>query len=258
MNPKQAYQDGDLSQAMTLAAEVVKQNPSDVTARVFFAELCCIVGDLERADKQLQTLITLAPELVLTASNWRQLIRAAYARNSVYQEGATPTLVAPPSPDVERALHQLVALHNNFLETETTDSDENSSPANVVFTVNQSSTAALRDLDDLNADILEFLGTNGNYFWVELSQIESLHLETPERPLDLLWRKCRLITNGGSDGVVFMPTIYPNTSDDTQQLLGRSTDWVNRNGLELGLGLREFLVGDEVLSIMDLKSLVRA
>lgn len=257
MTPQQAYQSGNLSQALTLAMEVVKQNPSDVGARVFFAELCCIVGDLERADKQLQTLLTLSPELALTASNWRQLIRAAYSRNGVYREGETPTLIAPATPAIELALSQLVALRDGD-ETAIQagiGKSEQLAASNVI--VNGKQASDIRDLDDVQTTVFEFFGTNGNYFWIDINQIEHLQFETPERPLDLLWRKCSLTVTSGSEGVVFMPAIYPNTTDDSQQLLGRSTDWKNHLGLELGLGLREFWVDDEVINIMDLNTLTR-
>ena len=259
MTPQQAYKAGDLSQAMTLAIETVKHNPSDIGARVFFAELCCIVGDLERADKQLQTLLTLAPELGLTASNWRQLIRAAFARTAVYREGATPTLVSPATPAIELALANLLAIRDNQtapIGDNTGAADQPQMVANLQ--VNGKPVQIMRDLDDINATVLEFLGSNGNYFWVDLNQVESLTFEPPQRPLDLLWRKCNLTIASGSDGVVFMPTIYPHTLDDSQQLLGKSTAWHNRSGLELGLGLREFLVDDDILSVMEIDSITQS
>lgn len=256
---RDAYQSGDLTSALSLAVSAVKENPSDETSRIFLAEVCCVVGDLERADKQLQTLLTLSPELAITASNWRQLIRAAYSRKSVYEEGETPTLIGPATPAIELALSQLIALRGNDEQTlqastQTTAELELSTG----LTINGEKLELQRDLDDINAQVFEFLGSNGKYFWVDFSQIERIEFSAPERPLDLLWRKCSISTKAGSDGVVFMPTIYPTTSDDPLQLMGRQTAWQTHSGLELGNGLREFLVGEEAVSILDIKLIERA
>lgn len=258
MTAHEAFQQGDLTTALTLAADAVKAKPSNAASRIFLAELCCIVGDLERADKQLQTLITLDPESALIASNWRQLIRAAYARNAVFNDSEVPTLIGPATPAIEIALKQLVAVR---------EGDDTAAPALLeqaqaaVLTsdllINNQPVEVFRDLDDINAQVFEFLGTNGNYFWIDVRQIKNLEFAAPERPLDLLWRKCTIATDSGSDGVVFMPSIYPRTQDDSRQLLGRHTDWQDCNGFELGLGLREFLVDDEVMSVLDLQTIAR-
>jgi len=259
MNVNEAYKAGNLALALSLSAQEVKQKPKDVAARVLFAELCCIAGDLERADKQLQTLLTLSPELAFTTSNWRQLIRAAYSRANVYHEGEVPTLIAEVTPAIEVALAQLVALRSNDKSAmdETLNQSVNT-PSATHFAINGAVCFEFRDLDDVNANILEFLGTNGKYFWVDLCQVESITFEKPQRPLDLLWRKCNLTISNGSDGVVFMPTVYPFTQEDPECLLGRSTAWQNQLGCELGSGLREFLVNDDVLSVMELESIARA
>ena len=55
-NATDAFKAGNLTDAIAAAIEQVRANPADRGKRMFFAELCCFAGDLERPDKQLDVL----------------------------------------------------------------------------------------------------------------------------------------------------------------------------------------------------------
>lgn len=247
----QCYKNGDIETAIQLLKQQVKQSPSDLQARVFLSELLCLNGDLLKADGQLQSLVVTAPDMMLLVSNWRQLISAAYVREAVYRREATPTLIADATPGIKSAMAKLLSNQNEA----GADSQAQKSKDKGLLLVNGEPSEVLLDLDELQGPVLEFLGTNGDYFWIDISQVVSLICHKPERPLDLLWRKCELVTTTGSEGVVFMPAIYPLESSDMQCKLGRATDWRELDGLQRGMGLREFLVGDQFLNVHDLESI---
>jgi hypothetical protein len=57
----------------------------------------------------------------------------------------------------------------------------------------------------------------------------------------------------GQEGVVYMPAIYPWTAKDMPNplRLGRGTEWQEDAGLVRGLGMREFLVGEEAKTLAE-------
>jgi len=258
LSAKDCYLEGDLTAAIDTIADEIRDEPGNANKRAFLVELLCFNGDFERADKQLNTLVTLDTQLALTVGTWRQLIRAAQTRCDVYDSGAIPEVIETPTPRIQNSLALLLALRENRtndyvaliakIDTETTSDGYN---------INGQIVNDLRDLDDVNAGVLEVLASNGKYFWVDFSQVIELHFSPPERPLDLLWRKASLTLINGTEGEVFIPTIYHGTnSDDDAAKLARKTDWLEHEGVVRGQGLRTWLVGDHDLSIMDISSFV--
>ncbi|WP_221801109.1 type VI secretion system accessory protein TagJ [Oceanobacter mangrovi] len=250
------YREGKLQSAVEQALQEVKDQPASATARAFLAELLCIQGDYQRADNQLNTLVTLEPASLLMVNTWRQLIRASQARQDVYQRNAVPAVIDQPGPRIENALGLLLALQEQNLDKANeclarvdanTPADEDSP-----FIVNGQRTW-LRDLDDINAGILEVMGANGKYFWIEYEDIRELRLHQPQRPLDVIWRKATLVLSNGTEGEVFIPAIYPDSETDSQ-LLGLSTDWHEQGDVMRGQGLRNWLCGEAVVSMNELDS----
>jgi len=251
------YQEGNLTAAIEAIADEIRNEPNNANKRAFLVELLCFQGDFERADKQLNTLVTLETQAALMVGTWRQLIRAAQLRQDVYDSGCIPDVIEVPTPAIENALALSVALRDDKATDITAliaGIDEKAVAAQ--YRINDNNVQDWRDLDDMNASILEVLASNGKYFWVDFSQVVELQFSAPERPLDLLWRKANITLTNGTEGEVFIPAMYPLAEDsDDATKLGRKTQWVEHNGLVRGQGLRTWLVGDEALSIMEFETM---
>lgn len=250
------YQQGDLTRAIAVAAEALKKDPLDLPKRGFMAEMFCILGDFEKADKQLEIMSTLEPKTAVTVATWRQLIRAATLRRDVYAGRATPEVIAEPTPTIAGLLSAVLSLREGdpSAARATLADLEAQRPATPML-VNGKQVDDLRDVDDLSAGIVEVLAGNGKYFWIDMSQVVSLAFEAPQRPLDLIWRKATLVLTNGSEGEVFLPCTYCMGSEESDYLLGRKTDWVEQDGLLRGIGQRLWLAGDEALPLMEIEHL---
>lgn len=253
------FRQGDLDGALKAVSEELRKEPGNAQKRAFFTELLCLAGDWERADRQLETLLSLDDSLALTVGVWRQLIRAAQAREDVFVNGAAPELTQQANPMIAKLLEMQLCIRNQAwadaaLLAEQVETLRPACPG----AVNGQPVDDMRDLDDCLNGILEVLATNGRYFWVALDQVESITIEAPQRPLDLLWRKARMLLRGGTDGEVFLPAIYPLASDNPAHRLGRGTDWVEQDGLVRGQGHRTWLAGDEALLWQDIDELTPA
>src|SRR5262249_47032595 len=100
--------------------------------------------------------------------------------------------------------------------------------------------------------------SKGKYFWVPLEQVETIALNPPKFPRDLIWFPARLEMHDGQKGEVFLPALYPGTHEhpDPEVRLGRKTDLKPlESGAVLGLGLRTFFADEEALSVLDWRML---
>lgn len=244
----------DLIGAAGCLSSSLRTRPHDIFARMFLVEVLCILGDFERADQHLKTVASIDAGASRKVRALRNLIRAAQARNDVFERGAVPSFVQAPSSAVETALRRVVALR-----------DAGNEPLDRALAASESGTQAswhgvfddgkrveARDLDDRFADIVEWLGENGNYYWSDVRDVRSIQFAPAKRPIDFLWRQAVVQLENEVSGAVYFPVIYPGSSDDAELALGRKTDWIERHGLTLGRGRRMWLVGDDAVDFLAL------
>src|SRR5512135_1673864 len=104
------YQAGQLKEAVAASTEEVKRHPNDFARRLLLAELLCISGDLERADKHLDALGHQDPQAIPAIQVLRQLVRAEQARQDFYNEGRVPDLLGKPTEMIRLLLEASIAL----------------------------------------------------------------------------------------------------------------------------------------------------
>lgn len=254
------YRAGDLAGAIAALSDVVRKKPTDEAARALLAEMLFFDGAFDRADTQLNAISNLHPEKAVGIALWRQLVRGAVAREQLFTEGRMPEFLDTPGEHVRLLLKAQAELRGG---------DSAAVPAllqqaealrpPVAGRIDGESFGDLRDLDDLFAPVLEVFTSTGKYYWVPLETIETLAFDPPQRPLDLLWRQATLAVRGGTEGVVYVPAIYPqipgDTGDDALKL-GRASDWQEGpEGVVRGRGQRCFLVGDADVPIMEISEI---
>jgi type VI secretion system protein ImpE len=247
MTATELYRAGRLAEAIDAQIQEVKGNPGDQARRLFLFELLAFSGDLDRARRQIDALKYDQLELETAAMNYRRLLDAEGLRRRLFSEGLMPEFFGEPPGHVRLRLEAVNRLRDGRPgeATETLARADAASPA-LKGKLNGKDFAGLRDCDDLFSHVLEVLA-QGRYFWVALEQVEALAAKPPRFPRDLLWFPARLDLRDGASGEVFLPALYPGSHAhaDPQVQLGRKTDWKDdAGGPMLGVGLREFLVGD--------------
>lgn len=255
MDSKELFDSGNLKEAISEVSTEIRSKPNDTDSRGFLCELLCFAGDLERADKQLETIGHQAPDSIMGISMFRQLIRGETARRDFFVEGRLPEFLADPPDHVRDLMQASIALREGDVDGAAAlarKSEENRPQLS-----GECGGAAFddfRDVNDLTAGLFEVITSNGKYYWIPMETVESIEFHAPERPKDLLWHRVHMIVRNGPDGEVFLPAIYADRGADHGDVfrLGRSTDWIEREGgLVEGKGLRMFLVGEEVPSILE-------
>jgi type VI secretion system protein ImpE len=248
---------GDLNGAVEALNAEVRQHPTDGDCRALLAELLCVGGKLDRADRLLDVLQHQQTELAVGVSLFRQLIRAEEARQQFYHEGRMPELIEPPDDYDRLYLRATVALRDGDTAGASAllaEAEEKRRPA--AGRAEGQPFSDFRDLDDVSAGHLDVLTTAGKFYWVPVRRIESVVLHAPERRRDLLWPRATLAIAGRSEGTVFLPAIYPfgTQTPSGSHLLGRETSFVGGDGTPVrGIGLRTFLIGDDARTVLDLR-----
>ncbi len=259
MSASELIHAGKLKEATAAALDEVRTHPTDAGRRLLLAELLCFGGEFERADNHLDAMGQSDPQTMPWILTFRQLIRAAQARQDFFEAGRLPEFLAKPEGPVSLLLEASILVRDRALPeaAQLLDQAEASRPK-PSGTCDGQSFHDFRDLDDQTSCVLEVLTSNGTYYWIPMAQIESIEFHEPTRSRDLIWRRTHLIVNDGPDGEVYVPVLYPGAAAEPDDLirLGRSTDWRGGDASPVrGVGQRTFLVGDEARSIMELKTI---
>ncbi len=256
---REHFEAGNLHDAIQAMNIEVRDHPTDQSRRGFLAELLCFTGNIERADLQLDTMMKQDTAAAVGIVLFRQLVRAEQARRQFFAEGRLPEFLdAPPS-------HLTLHLEASILLREGKPSEAAAKLAEaeavrprVAGRLDGRPFEDMRDIDDLTSAFFEVLTSNGKYYWIPMERVESVEFHAPERARDLIWRRTHMIVAGGPDGEVFLPAIYvpPIPQVDDRVQLGRVTDWIGGDGTPVrGIGQRSFLIGDDSVPILDLKSI---
>ena len=261
MNASELFKAGKLPEAIDAQIKEVKASPGDHSRRLFLFEMLAFAGDLDRAKRQVEALNYGEMELDAAVLKYQKNLASETTRRRLFSESLKPQFLAEPPEHVTLRLEAVNRLReNNLAEAAAILARADQAAPPLKGTLNGKPFEALRDADDLFGTVLEVFA-NGNYFWVPLDQVQMLGANPPKYPRDLLWLPARLEVRDGAEGEVFLPTLYPGSHEhaDAQVKLGRATDWkAPEGGPVLGVGLRTFLVGDDPVSLLELRELILA
>ncbi len=260
MTAYELYQQARLDEAIDAALQRVKSAPTDIDDRMVLCDLLCLGNQLERADRQLDVAAQQQPGLAAGIGLYRQLIRAAIARQDFFQSGRVPEFMVDVSEVLKLHLRASIALREGTV-SEAGDllrhAEQLRAPA--PGQCDDRPFEDVRDLDDLTGPLLEVLTSTGKYYWVGWERIEQLEFRPPRYLRDLLWRQAEMVIRGGPEALVYVPVLYfgSHDSQDAEVRVGRKTDWLESpGGPTRGVGQRMLLVGDEERPILSIGRLL--
>lgn len=114
----------------------------------------------------------------------------------------------------------------------------------------------IRDCDDLRAPILEVYRDH-RYLWLALEQIRTLRLHPPRNSWEKLYQPATVRLQEGVAQEIIIPVRYARTSEVGRMSLMalKETDFGEESGLMVGLGRRQFLIGEEELTLGEFQQL---
>jgi len=258
MNASDLFKQGKLPEAIEAQLKQVKEKPADHGQRLFLFELLAFAGDLDRAQRQIDAVQYGELEIDAAVLAYRKLLDSERLRRRLFSESLIPKFFGEPPEHVRLRLEAVNRLRENRpAEAAQVLAKAAEACPDRKGELNGKPFQSLRDCDDLFASVLEVLA-QGQYYWVPLDQVESVTINAPKTPRDLLWAAARLEMKD-SAGNVFLPLLYPGSHEhpDNQVKLGRLTDWKSAEGGPVqGIGARVFLVDDDAVSLLDWRELV--
>jgi type VI secretion system protein ImpE len=197
---------------------------------------------------------------------FRKLLRAEVVRQQVWGEGRAPKFSADDATPAQTAAMRAAVLARAG-EAEAAAEEALKAETLRARTPGEASLADgtrlafddLRDADDVMAPLLEVLTTGGEHILVPIERVASLEFEAPRRPRDLCWRRTSISLKDGTEGIVYMPVIYPGAASQPDGVkLGRVTEWSEPPAPVRGHGQRLMLLGEEAVALSDLASVTFA
>ncbi|WP_159999492.1 type VI secretion system accessory protein TagJ [Roseomonas sp. 18066] len=243
-----AFQAGDLSGALAATIAAVRGNPRDSGLRWLLAEFFLLNGEVDRADKALDAVLQAEPSPAVL--EFRHLLRGEQQRHAFFASGALPRFQGDdPTPAQRAALRALTLARAGDAEGATVAAEEAETlRPRIAGSADGTAFDDFRDADDIFAPQLEVLTSGGDAMWVPLERIAQLAFEPIRRARDLAWRRATLVLKDGTEGLVFVPMLYPQKADNDAQKLGRETVWSETPGPVRGTGLRLWLAGEGALT----------
>ncbi|MEJ8810706.1 type VI secretion system accessory protein TagJ [Variovorax ureilyticus] len=230
-----------MSEALSRAEAGVRAKPQEARARWLLFELLCVLGQWERALKQLQAWAGSSRDNESTAHVMRGLIRAEHRRAELFGGRAEPatltasgTSAAAWMAGLGEALTQAAA--GGAAALEAADLAREAALAQAPETAggsNLMSFAWVTDTDTRLGPVCEVL-LAGAYRWLAFSDLASISKAAPAHLLDLVWAQVDLVLRDGTALKGYMPMRYPVHAGDRDALLmARETVWtdVGRTGV---------------------------
>jgi type VI secretion system protein ImpE len=226
--PKDLFNAGRVSDAITALGAWLRDNPGDVPQRTFLFELLCFAGQYDRAEKQLSVLSQGDKGTQLGATLYYSALHAERNRNELFRTETFP---------------------------------KSDAPAELAGVLNGKPFQSFRDADpDIGARLEVYAA--GAYLWIPFRHIVSISMGPPQRLRDMLWADATVMTGPsfkGTDlGQVIIPAIYPFSWKDPDESvwLGHTTVWnADEHGKEYPAGQKVFLVDGEEFPLLEVRQL---
>ncbi|MEL6479162.1 MAG: type VI secretion system accessory protein TagJ [Pseudomonadota bacterium] len=249
---------GNLEDCRTALFDAVRAAPDDPELRAFLFQYLCLVGDWERADKQLDVLGEMTPASLDMVNDYRTAIRAEMVREAVWAGEISPPIFGEPRDWMAK----LVQAQAHEARGETGPAHDlraealAEAPAEPGL-LNGTRFAWFADADTRLGPVFEMI-INGEYHWIAMADVARLELHAPKNVRDLVWAVCILTLTNGASLPVFMPARYPGAaqSGDAGLILGRRTEWTALAGEHAaGHGQRLFATDTGDLPALELRDL---
>ncbi len=250
--------EGDLDGARAALVAMVKANPGDTQARMFLFQLMSVLGEWDKAETQLRSLVQTSPQAEMLSAAYSPLLRAQKERADAFT-GKAPVPLLFPGPDW---LSDVAASIEAFGKGDTATGEARREAAfaaapDTPGTFNGAPIQWIADTDPRFGPCFEaFVG--GRWGLVAFASLREMKSEGPQDLKDRVWLPVELTLKDGAAFSGFLPVLYPGseTHADAGIRLGRSTDWTEEaSGAGLGQKVWTTDAGEDS-DILSLRKLV--
>ncbi|PCJ16785.1 MAG: virulence protein SciE type [Gammaproteobacteria bacterium] len=227
MSPETHIKNGDPVSAKKVLMGLVRDDPANVNYRIFLFQLCCVLGEYDRALNQLGVISEMSDSALPMVQAYRELLQCEWLRQSVFAGSKTPLFFGEPEPWVGD-IFQSLKLHaqGDFSEAQALRLSAYDQIEAVSGRINDQEFDWIADADSRIGPLLEAV-IDGKYYWLPMHRVTSIDIEAPEDLRDFVWLPAQFTWTNGGQSVGFIPTRYPGSEaiDDGQIQTARKTEW---------------------------------
>ena len=245
--------------ALSALQESVRARADDASLRVFLFQLLCVLGQWDRAAKQLETCGELDAANLGMVAMYRDAVRCEALRAAVFDGRTTPLVLGPHEPWIASLIEALQADHRSDPVAAArlrNDAFEAAPPTS--GTINGTPFAWIADADARLGPVLEAV-VDGRYQWIPFDALTKIAIDAPADLRDLVWQPAHLTLASGDPIVALIPVRYAETTvqGDEALLLARRTDWVETASHQFrGVGQRLFATDSTEVALLDVREIV--
>lgn len=244
-----------LAEIFADAQSRAKAAPADINARSTLWQVFAARGELDRARKQLDMMLSLDASWAMEVQGCHSLLDAEARRNAVFSGVDVPTCLGLPPPwfgSLASALRLLAQGHQTAAGELLAQVQTGAQPC--TGALNDLPFAWVCDGDVRLGPCLEVIA-QGKYVWVPFASVRRLVCEAPQELRDLIWLPAKLDIDDSGSLDVFVPARYPGAESDEHRL-ARRTDWTELGGdLYIGHGQKCLSTDVDLTGLLDLRSL---
>jgi type VI secretion system protein ImpE len=256
MSAAESLRAGDLDGALRQLQDDVRREPGKAEHRTFLFQLLCVLGQWERALKQLQVVAELDPEAMSMAQTYREAIRCEALRAQVFAGQRAPTLMGEPPGWVALMVEALrVAAEGQPAEAQALRAEAFEAAPASAGSLGEEPFEWIADADTRLGPIFEAI-VNGRYYWIPFSSLAQVKVDQAADLRDVVWMPGWVTLQNGGELAALLPTRYPGSESAADGLirLARKTEWVEtKAGDYHGLGQRLFATDAGERPLMDVR-----
>jgi type VI secretion system protein ImpE len=250
--------EGNLDAALSHAKGAVRDHPGDPEARARLFQMFCLNGEWDRAEAQLDALMTSSAVQSPIWKQFQMLMRLERQRREAHETASAPAIVGEPqdwmAPFAKAfELHQSGDIAGAAALREGALAEAPAAGGHV----DDVAFEWLMDGDARYGPMLEaFLPTEGDYCWVPFAALESLRIEKPSQINHFVWAPAHFTWTDGRVLHGFVPTRYfgSEASGDPAHALARGTDWIDAgSGVFVGRGQRVLMSADDDFPLLEIR-----
>jgi type VI secretion system protein ImpE len=238
---------GDLDGARQALVEIVRARPADAEARMFLFQLLALLGEWDKARRQLDTLAQLSPEASMLAAAYGQAIDAEGVRAAFFAGGGGEVHLHGGGSPWLADLAQALSLFSGGNAAGGDEARERAFDAvpDTPGTIDGTPFDWIADADGRFGPALEAI-IGGRWGLVGFDQITSIKSTGARDLRDIIWYPVQIMFSGDQSVAAMLPARYPGseTSADPMVRLARTTVWDNGPGGEIGFGQRLLSLSD--------------
>jgi type VI secretion system protein ImpE len=257
MTAEEFLKSGRLDEALNTIQNVVREDPVNPRPRIFLFQLLGVVGEWRRAGTQLRVLSEMDSDGMVLARIFEPVLQCEPVRADVFAGQLAPSIFGQTPGWLDLLLQALEHFgKGNFNAGEKSRHEAFEAAPMSAGTINGEPFDWIADADERLGPVLEVI-LQGRYYWIPFCRIRQIVMEPATNLRDLVWAPAHFVWANGEHASGHIPTRYSGTehSVDGNLKLARKTEWLEQNGIHLGLGQRVFATDRNEYPLLEIRQI---